>query len=76
MTNNWKHTGFIDVGDLDEWNFTANAGDTIALRMGATNLTPWIRLYGPDGTLESATMSGNVRNPNTSTIAYRPNDRP
>ncbi len=55
MTNDVMHTGTIDVGDLDVWNFTATNGDSIVVRMGETvggsGLTPWLRLYGPDGTL-------------------------
>jgi trimeric autotransporter adhesin len=49
------YDGTIDVGDLDLWTFTACAGDGILLRMdelvSGSSLTPWIRLYGRDGTL-------------------------
>ena len=58
MTNGWKHTGNLDLGDLDGWTFNANAGDTLVLRMGATNYNPWIRLYGPDGKQVAAAGSG------------------
>jgi hypothetical protein len=52
MTNGFRHSGFLEVGDLDVWSFSANAGDGIALRMGTTNAyNPWIRLYGPGGAL-------------------------
>jgi len=54
MTNGVMHTGMIDVGDLDVWNFTANAGDNLVVRMGelvSGSLTPYLRLYGPDGSL-------------------------
>jgi hypothetical protein len=34
------------LGDLDVWSFNANAGDSLMLRMGATDLNPAIRLYG------------------------------
>jgi len=55
LTNGMMHTGTIDVGDLDVWNFTANIGDNLVVRMGEmTNgspLTPWLRLYGPGGVL-------------------------
>jgi trimeric autotransporter adhesin len=55
MTNGVMNTGTIDVGDLDVWTFTANAGDAIVVRMGkitdtSGNFTPWVRLYAPDGT--------------------------
>src|ERR1022692_1419578 len=50
-----SYDGTIDVGDLDLWTFTACAGDGILLRMdelvSGSSLTPWIRLYGRDGTL-------------------------
>ncbi len=48
LTNGFQHTGTIPIGDLDTWNFSANAGDSIVLRMGA-KFVPWILLYGPDG---------------------------
>src|ERR1051326_1541601 len=51
LINGWKHMGRIDLGDLDMWSFSANSGESIVLRMGATNYNPWIRLYGPTGAL-------------------------
>ncbi len=50
----------MDVGDLDVWTFTACAGDNLSLQMTkvtGTTFTPWIRLYGRDGTLLN-TVSG------------------
>ena len=58
LTNGVETPGTIDVGDLDLWSFTANAGDSIELRMGAVNLNPWIQLYGPDGKLVSSAGNG------------------
>src|SRR5438067_1080284 len=58
MTNGWKHTGTIDLGDLDVWSFDANAGDSIVLRMGAANFNPLIRLYGPNGALVGSAGNG------------------
>jgi len=58
MTNGWKHTGNLDLGDLDVWTFDANAGDNIVLRMGSTNYNPFIRLYGPDGKTVATAGSG------------------
>jgi len=53
LINGVMHTGTIDVGDLDVWSFTANAGDTIEVRMGemvsGSTLAPALWLYGPDG---------------------------
>jgi hypothetical protein len=55
LTNGASYLGVIDVGDMDAWSFTANAGETIAIWAGETtagaSLLPWLRLYGPDGTL-------------------------
>ena len=57
MTNGWMHTGDIQVGSLDVWSFTANTNDGIFLSFANTLtngvLDPYIRLYGPDGTLLS-----------------------
>src|SRR2546428_528936 len=64
MTNEVMHTGTIDVGDLDVWNFTANTGDSIVVRMGeivsGSSLTPWLRLYGPNGALLDSSVILNV----------------
>ena len=34
MTNGANHAGTIHVGDLDQWSFTAAAGDAVILRIG------------------------------------------
>ncbi len=59
LTNGATHEGTIHPGDLDMWNFAANAGDAIVIRMGqlidTNNLfNPQIRLYGPNGALVGA----------------------
>jgi len=51
MTNGGNFTGTITLGDLDMWTFTANAGDSINLRLGTTNLSGKLQLYGPNGAL-------------------------
>ena len=55
LTNGAVHTGTIELGDIDLWTLDATAGEAIIVRMGETSagstLTPWLRLYGPDGTL-------------------------
>jgi hypothetical protein len=49
------NTGTITVGDIQAWTFTATNGDSVVLRaatlMSTNNLGPWLRVYGPDGTL-------------------------
>src|SRR5205085_1997427 len=61
MTNGVMHTGTIDIGDLDVWTFQATNGDSIVVRAGETvsgsALTPWVRLYGPDGAVLGAFVS-------------------
>jgi hypothetical protein len=54
LTNGTTYLGTIDTGDIDAWTFTANAGDSIIVRVGevtSSTLTPQLRLYGPDGVL-------------------------
>jgi hypothetical protein len=53
MTNGANHPGTIHRADLDQWTFTANAGDAISLSIGEvgtnTPFWPWIRLRAPNG---------------------------
>jgi hypothetical protein len=52
-TNGANHAGFIHLGDLDQWTFTATAGDAIAVSIGEvapfSGFDPWIRLRDPSG---------------------------
>jgi hypothetical protein len=61
MTGAGVYSGAIDGGDLDVWSFTACAGESIFLQMDEVTvsgpLTPYLRLYGRDGTLLN-TVSG------------------
>jgi trimeric autotransporter adhesin len=63
MTNGVAHQGSIGVGDLDLWNFTANAGEPLVLKIGSITevgaFSPWIRLYGPNGALLDSQWSAN-----------------
>lgn len=59
MTNGWSYPGNIQLGEVDAWNFQASQGDSIVVRMGdattnSTDLDPYLRLFGPDGTLLSS----------------------
>jgi hypothetical protein len=53
LTNGVKHTGVIDVGDLDVWTVDAVVGERILVRVGeltpGSPLTPELRIYGPNG---------------------------
>jgi|SRR5665213_2285512 len=54
MTNGGDYSGNITIGDMDMWSFTANAGDSINLRLGSTGFFGYLELYGPNGALLSA----------------------
>ena len=61
MVNGTTYLGTIETGDIDAWTFTANAGESIVVRMGevtSSTLTPQLRLYGPDGVLLDSILSG------------------
>jgi hypothetical protein len=64
LTNGWMHTGTIDIGDMDVWTFYADAGQNIVVRMGelvaASPLTPYLRLFGPNGALLASYGTGGV----------------
>ena len=53
MVNGGNFAGTITLGDLDLWTFTANAGDSINLRLGTTSFNGKLELYGPNGALLS-----------------------
>ena len=58
LTNGATYLGTLPVGDLDTWNFNANAGDSIMLQMGAlvrsnAGFYPQIFLYDPYGNLQA-----------------------
>ena len=50
-----NNEGAITLGDEDIWRFTLCSGEPIALRCtelsGTASFYPWVRLYGPSGTL-------------------------
>src|ERR1039458_3857035 len=59
MTNGGAYPGTIIVGDQQMWSFTANAGDSINLRVGTTGFNPVLKLYGPNGALLATDASGS-----------------
>ena len=59
LVNGFQHAGTINVGDLDVWTFSANAGDAIVLRMGSVGFNPWIRLFGPTGVMVGQAVDGS-----------------
>jgi hypothetical protein len=61
MVNGSTYVAAIDTGDIDGWTFTATAGESFVVRMGETiagsALTPFLRLYGPDGAFLAQSFS-------------------
>src|ERR1039457_6651645 len=64
MTNGVMHTGAVSVGELDDWSFTAQAGQALVVRAGRISgtLWPWVRLYGPDGVEVGGNAGGTTVN--------------
>jgi hypothetical protein len=49
LSNGARHLGEIaPAGDADSWTLSANANDSLFVRVGATNFTPRIRIFGPN----------------------------
>src|SRR5947208_607665 len=65
LTNGGNHSGTITAGAIDPYTFNGTAGETVTLRVGATNFAPKIELHGPGGPLlqsaPSTAPSGVVR---------------
>ena len=60
LSNGARQAGTISpAADTDTWTFSANAGDGIVLRVGATNFVPEIQLYGPDSALVGDAFTGS-----------------
>jgi uncharacterized repeat protein (TIGR01451 family) len=61
MTAGVDYIGDLHVGDVDQWTFTAGSGSAISLTMeeigGDSLMYPWMRVYRPDGTLQSSTYA-------------------
>jgi len=63
LTNGGEHAGSLSVGDIDMWSFSANANSTIRLQVGevgATNFSPYLLIYGPDGSLVASDYSSSA----------------
>jgi hypothetical protein len=65
LTNGAVHTGVISsAGELDSWTFNAPAGAAIVVRVGEiggdSDLYPWLRVYGPTGTVLSSVQNGHA----------------
>jgi hypothetical protein len=51
LVNGANQTGTVLINTTNSYTFTANAGDSINLRLGTTNFDGWLQLFGPNGTL-------------------------
>src|ERR1035441_5169722 len=52
LVNGANQTGIIFTNTVaDSYTFTANTGDSINLRLGTTNFSGELQLYGPNGAL-------------------------
>jgi hypothetical protein len=69
MTNGVVYSGTNSLGDLDVWSFYGTPGDSNIFRIGTTNFTPWLRLYGPDGSLVTQAFTANTGN-RTNSLPY------
>src|SRR5688572_14256486 len=49
LTNGANHTGTLVVGTTNTYTFSATAGDSFVLRIGTTNFTPRLVVFGPGG---------------------------
>jgi hypothetical protein len=49
--------GTITIADLDAWSFTAAQGDFVSMLITGTNFAPQARLYSPNGTLLTNSVS-------------------
>jgi Putative Ig domain len=58
LQNGASNAGNIALGGVDAWRFTANAGDSLMLRMSSAAMAPWIQLYGPNGGLVQDAKAG------------------
>jgi hypothetical protein len=75
LLNGATNIATIPLGDLDAWTFLGTVGDSNVFRVTSTNFAPWMRLYGPAGTLvaEVAPPSNETR---TATLIFELTSNP
>jgi hypothetical protein len=73
LTNGVNHDGLIHFGDLDAWTFIGCRGDRVTLQVSTLTVTnsfsPWMRFYGPDGTLITSGSSSSAQTQYAVTLA-------
>jgi hypothetical protein len=64
LVNGTMHSGTIDLGDVDTYTFSANAGESVVLQAADTGvsggLSPWIQVFRPDGSHLASNASSSV----------------
>ncbi|QEY18416.1 hypothetical protein D0C16_21970 [Cellvibrio sp. KY-GH-1] len=63
LINGGIRAEFIDKGDIDTYQISANANERININVtdvDNTNLIPWVTIYKPDGTYLTQSWSQNV----------------
>jgi hypothetical protein len=58
LTNGGSYAGTISLGDQHMWSFTANARDSLVVRLGAVGFDGNLNLYGPNGAFLKTAVSG------------------
>ncbi len=62
LTNDVSATAFLQIGDLDAWQFVACRGETVRIRVNRLTSTntfdPLVRMYGPTGALLATATGG------------------
>jgi hypothetical protein len=63
-TNGVSYLASINAGDIDPWTLTANRRRSFAVWLGeitaGSPLSPWLRVFGPDGTLVASAFSAGA----------------
>jgi hypothetical protein len=64
LDRNEPSVGMIELGDLDLWQFWADQGSNLSFRARDTSsdggLSPWMRLFNPDGRVVAGAVNSTV----------------
>src|ERR1035438_8415748 len=60
LLNGTNQTGTLVVSTTNSYTFTANAGDNIVLRLGSTNFSGNLGLFGPTGAFLKSAGGGST----------------
>lgn len=66
IPNGGSKNGALTLGDIDTYSFQGDAGDRVSIQVGDTgdgdtaNISPYLHLYNPDGSLRGSDSSGSV----------------